>query len=37
MHRDNIQLTEIADDTSFWPRLQVKACNCFRNDVCHSM
>jgi hypothetical protein len=30
MHRDNIQLTEIVDaeivdDTSFWPRLQVKA------------
>ena len=37
MHRDNIQLTEIADDTSFWPRLQVKACNRFRNDVYYSM
>ena len=37
MHKDNIQLTEIVDDTSFWPRLQVKARNRFRNDVYYSM
>ena len=37
MYRDNIQLTETVDDTSFWPRLQVKAYNRFRNDVYHSM
>jgi hypothetical protein len=37
MRNDNIQLTELVDDTSFWPRLRVKACNRFRNDVYYSM
>ena len=37
MHKDSIQLTEIVDDTSFWPRVQVKACIRFRSDEYHSM